>query len=291
MKIIVICGGNSSEKEISVKSGMSVFSSVKKKYKSEIMLLSNDYSVIKNTYKDGDIVFNALHGGYGESGEIQSFFEKEGIDFIGSGSKACEIAMDKSRCKKIAQKLGISTPFGKIFSGDRSIYDEFCNPFIIKPNNEGSSVGFNIVGNHRQMLKALKINDGRSVMFEEFIKGREITVSILGSKTLPIVEIIPNNGIYDYDSKYIKGKASYVVPAKINSSVESQIKKQSIELFNEIECKHYSRIDYILSDENTPYFLEINTSPGMTETSLFPKSAASEGLDFDSLIEKIISLK
>ena len=291
MKIIIICGGNSSEKEISVKSGMSVFSSIKKKYDAEILLLSNDYSIIKNTYKDGDIVLNALHGGYGESGEIQSFFEKEGIDFIGSGSKACEIAMDKSQCKKVAEQLGIFVPFGRIFSGDMSIYDEFQRPFIIKPNNEGSSVGFNIIDSRKQMLKALKANKNREVVFEEFISGREITVSILGSEVLPIVEIIPNNGVYDYDSKYTKGKSSYIVPAEINSEAESQIKNQSIELFNKIGCKDYSRIDYILSDENIPYFLEINTSPGMTETSLFPKSAASVKLSFDSLIEKIISLK
>ena len=291
MKIIIICGGNSSEKEISVKSGMSVFSSVKKKYNAEIILLSNDYSIIKNSYKDGDVIFNALHGGYGESGEIQSFFEKENISFIGSGSKACEIAIDKIRCKRVAEKLGISVPFGKIFSGDTSIYDEFQTPFIIKPNDEGSSVGFNIISNRKQMFKALKDNKEKKVLFEEFISGREITVSILGDKVLPIVEIIPNKGIYDYDSKYTKGKSSYIVPAEINSEVESQIRNQSIELFDKIGCKDYSRIDYILSHENTPYFLEINTSPGMTETSLFPKSAESMKLGFDSLISKIISLK
>ena len=291
MKIIIICGGNSSEKEISIKSGMSVFSSVKKKYDSEILLLSDDYSIIKDTYREGDIVFNALHGGYGESGEIQSFFEKENINFIGSGSRACEIAMDKSRCKRVAQKLDILVPFERIFSGDTSIYEEFQVPFIIKPNNEGSSVGFNIINSQKEMLRALKANKERKVMFEEFINGREITVSILGDKVLPIVEIIPNSGVYDYTSKYTKGKSSYIVPAVMNLDVELQIKNQSMELFNEIGCEDYSRIDYILSDENIPYFLEINTSPGMTETSLFPKSAASIKLDFDSLIKKIISLK
>ena len=216
MKIIVICGGNSSEKEISVKSGMAIFSSVRKKYKSKILLLKNNYKIVKDDYKDGDLVFNALHGGYGESGEIQGFFESEGIDFIGSRSKACSIAINKKKCKKIAIELGVKSP------PDRELdpfFEDFDKPFIIKPNQEGSSVGFFIVNNKKDMLKAVKFNKGNDVIFEEFIKGREITVSVLGDEVLPIVEIIPRQGVYDYDSKYTKGKTDYIVPAKIDSKV------------------------------------------------------------------------
>ena len=291
MKIIIICGGNSSEKEISVKSGMAIFASIKKKYNSEIVLLSDSYEAIKDKYKDGDIIFNALHGGYGENGEIQDFFEKERIKFIGSGSKACKIAIDKQKCKKIASKLNIQTPFGKIFEGNESIFEDFNKPFIIKPNKEGSSVGFFIINNRKEMLKAIKYNKKNDIIFEDFIKGRELTVSVLNDRVLPIVEIIPKSGVYDYSSKYTAGKSSYIVPAKIDASVEKEMKEKSLAIFNEIGCKDYSRIDYILSDENTPYFLEVNTYPGMTETSLFPKSAKKANISFDSLIEKIVNLK
>ena len=291
MKIIIICGGNSLEKEISVKSGMSIFTSVKKKYESEILLLNNDYTIIKDSYNDGDLIFNALHGGYGENGEIQEFFEVEGMSFIGSGSEACKIAINKDRCKKIALELGLNTPFGKIFNDDFSVFEEFSTPFIIKPNMQGSSVGFSIINNKKEMLKSLKKANQQEIIFEEFIRGREITVSILDGEVLPIVEIVPKGGVYDYESKYVKGKTDYIVPARIDLDLEKVIKDKTLELFKRINCKHYSRVDYILSEENIPFFLEINTSPGMTETSLFPKSGKGANLSFDELVEKIISLK
>ena len=141
------------------------------------------------------------------------------------------------------------------------------------------------------MLKAIKYNKKNDIIFEDFIKGRELTVSVLNDQVLPIVEIIPKSGVYDYSSKYTAGKSSYIVPAKIGASVEKEIREKSLAIFNEIGCKDYSRIDYILSDENIPYFLEVNTYPGMTETSLFPKSAKKANISFDSLIEKIVNLK
>ena len=288
MKIIVICGGNSSEKEISVKSGMAIFSSVQKKYKSKILFLENNYKIIKDNYKSGDLVFNALHGGYGESGEIQEFFEREEIDFIGSGSKACSIAINKKKCKKIAIKLGIKSPPNREVD---PFFEDFDKPFIVKPNEEGSSVGFFVVNNKKEMLKAVKFNEGNDVIFEDFIKGRELTVPILNGRVLPIIEIIPESGVYDYESKYVAGKTSYNIPSKISLNIENFLKKKSLEVFNAVGCKDYARMDYILSEDNIPYFLEINTSPGMTKTSLFPKSAKSLGMNFDALIEQIISLK
>lgn len=291
MKIIVICGGSSSEKEISVKSGMAVFSSIQKKYNAKILLLKDNYRIIKDEYNDNDIIFNALHGGYGENGEIQEFFEKEEMKFVGSGSKACRLAINKDRCKKVALKLGVESPYGKLFNNDISIFEDFNRPFIIKPNKEGSSVGFFIVNSRKEMLDALKYNNQVDVIFENFVKGRELTVSIINDRVLPIVEIIPESGIYDYESKYVEGKSSYIVPAEIDLDVANNLKEKSLEIFRAVGCKDYARIDYILSEENIPYFLEINTSPGMTKTSLFPKSARNLGIDFDRLIEEIIGFK
>lgn len=288
MKVIVICGGNSAEKEISVKSGLSIFSSVKRKYKSEIIFLKNDFSVIDKHYKNGDIIFNALHGGYGEDGTIQSFFEKRNYNFIGSGSKSCQIAIDKSKCKILAKKIGISVPFSRIYNQDHSIIDDFNQSFIIKPNCEGSSIGFKNNLTKIQALKFLQKNKQKEMMIEELIIGKEITVSILGSEVLPIIEIIPKNGIYDYRSKYTNGLTSYNVPADLDSDVKLYIQNKTIQLFNKIECKDYARFDYILNNENEPFFLEVNTYPGMTKTSLFPKSAASLNIDFESLISRLI---
>ena len=152
-------------------------------------------------------MFNGLHGGYGENGEIQFFFENEKINFIGSGSKACNVAIDKLKSKKIVQSLGCLTPYGKIIQ-DISAFEDFSTPFIVKPNKEGSSVGFFQIFSKDDLKKAFKINKKykNELLAEEKIEGREITVSILDGKALPIVEIIPHNSVYDYESKYIVGK-------------------------------------------------------------------------------------
>ena len=288
MKVIVVCGGNSAEKEISVKSGLSIFSSIKRKYKSEIIFLKNDYSIIDQHYKNGDIIFNALHGGYGEDGTIQSFFEKRNYKFIGSGSKSCKIAMDKSKCKTFAKKIGIPVPFSRVYNQDPSVIDDFNQSFIIKPNCEGSSIGFKNNLTKIQALKFLLKNKQKKMMIEELIIGKEITVSVLGGQVLPIIEIVPKNGIYDYKSKYTNGLTSYNVPADLDLDVKLHIQDKTIQLFNEIGCKDYARFDYILNNENEPFFLEVNTYPGMTKMSLFPMAAASLNIDFGSLINRLI---
>ena len=186
--------------------------------------------------------------------------------------------------------MNIQTPFGKIFKGNESIFEDFSNPFIIKPNREGSSVGFFIINNRKEMLKAIKYNKNNDIIFEDFIKGRELTVSVLNDKVLPIVEIIPKSGVYDYSSKYTAGKSSYIVPAKIDASVEKEIKEKSLAIFNEIGCKDYSRIDYILSDENIPYFLEVNTNPGLTEESILPQQAKAAGISLKELFRSVIDI-
>lgn len=291
MKVIIICGGNSLEKEVSVKTGISVHTSLKKTFDTELLFLGDDYSKVKSIYERGDIVFNALHGGYGENGEIQSFFEEEEISFIGSGSKACRLAMSKNSCKTLAQSLNIQTPYGKKIKEDDLIFNEFEKPFVIKPDQEGSSVGFFKINTEKEMLKAIKENKKitNQIIAEEFVQGREITVPILDNKALPIVEITPKHENYDYECKYTQGMSKYSVPAKIDKNIENKIKEDSLRIFKEIGADHYSRIDYILVDD-IPYFLEINTYPGMTKMSLFPMSSNSLGVDFDNLMINLVEL-
>ena len=292
-KIIIVCGGNSSEKEISIKTGMAINASLQKKFRTELLLLGSNYEVVKNVYKEGDLIFNALHGGYGENGEIQSFFEKEGFCYIGSKSKACKIAINKNKCKNLASSIGIKTPFGKLFNEDFSVFRDFEKPFIVKPNQEGSSIGFFKVNSEKEFLKAIRVNKKitNEILIEEYIEGREITVPIIDQKVLPIVEIKPNNKIYDYESKYVPGKSKYIVPANIDLDIQSKISKNSIDMYSKVGCNSYSRLDFILSKNNTPYFLELNTYPGMTQTSLFPKSALSCGIEFDELILELVAMK
>ena len=291
MKVIILYGGNSSEKEISIKTGIAVNKSLQDIFDTKMVLVGDNYRIIKDSYSNGDIVFNGLHGGYGENGELQSFFEEEGIDFIGSGSKACQIAIDKIKSKKVAESLGCLVPYGRIVN-DMSDFNDFSTPFIVKPNQEGSSVGFSQIACEKDFKDALKISKKHKnqLLAEEKIEGREITVPILDGKALPIVEIIPHSRVYDYDSKYTVGKTDYIVPANIDIEVRNQIIDISENIYHKIGCKHYSRIDYILNSNSDVYFLEINTYPGMTETSLFPKSAKSVQISFKDLVVKLIDL-
>tara|TARA_Y100000768_G_scaffold386701_1_gene375764 strand:+ start:5984 stop:6868 length:885 start_codon:yes stop_codon:yes gene_type:complete len=291
MNILIIYGGSSSEKEVSIKTGIAVHNALNGLFESKMLMLSNDYEIVKNHYKKGDIVFNCLHGGYGEDGEIQSFFEKEEIKFIGSGSYACSLAIDKYKSKKIARSLNCKVPYGKIIYNESEI-NEFDTPFIVKPNNEGSSVGFYEIFNQKDLKIAFKKNKEYSggLLAEEKINGREITVPILDGSALPIVEIMPANKVYDYNSKYISSNTDYLVPADINNDVYKQILNMSEAIYSKMNCRHYSRIDFILNSEDCPYFLELNTYPGMTDKSLFPKSAASIGLSFQDLIKNLVLL-
>ncbi|MAV64377.1 MAG: hypothetical protein CMG00_04200 [Candidatus Marinimicrobia bacterium] len=292
-KVIVLCGGNSSEKEVSIKTGLAVKSAIQKKYSTELLFLNKDYTEIKKTYKDGDVIFNALHGGYGENGEIQTFFEKENLTFIGSGSSACSLAMNKEKCKKVVSSLGVKSPFSKFFENDLSVFDDFSKPFVVKPNDEGSSVGFFKVSSRKDFLAAIKFNNRKKnkILIEEYIDGVEITVPIFNGRALTGVEIKPNDKIYDYESKYTLGKTKYIIPSSIEKGVMNEVYKQSVSIFHKLKCKDYSRLDFIVSNENVIYFLEINTYPGMTQTSLFPKSASYCGINFDELIISLIDKK
>ena len=291
MKVIIIYGGNSSEKEISIKTGIAVNKSLQNTFDTKMVLVGDNYAIIKDFYSKGDIVFNGLHGGYGENGELQAFFEEQDIDFIGSGSKACQVAIDKIKSKKVAESLGCLVPNGRIVN-DIPDFKDFSIPFIVKPNQEGSSVGFNQIACEKDFKDALKLSKKHKnqLLAEEKIEGREITVPVLDGKALPIVEIIPHSKVYDYDSKYTAGKTDYIVPANIDVKVRDQIVNISESIYRKIGCRHYSRIDYILSSNSDVYFLEINTYPGMTETSLFPKSAESIQMSFKDLIIKLVDL-
>ena len=291
-KVAVIFGGSSSEKEVSMHTGLAVIEAIKEIYDVKAINLGNDFNQLHKKLFDIDVVFNALHGGYGENGELQKYFEKYSIKYTGSGPKASKLAMDKNQTKLIAKSINIPVLDWKIIKkNDKISINEFSFPLIIKPNDGGSTIGLYFIDNKKKFSDSVMsaFNQSDTLMVEQYFKGREISVPIIDGQVLPIIEIKASNFLYDYESKYQSNKTKYEVPAKIDSKLERIISNKALLLYNKIGCKHYSRIDFLLNNDKY-YLLEINTLPGLTSTSLLPKSANHIGMSYPKLIKKIIDL-
>jgi len=291
-KIAVLMGGPSSEREVSLSSGKAMFAACAALGYDAISLeFENDILSHLDTLKSVDIVLIALHGGIGENGRIQGMFESLGIRYTGSDALSSAICMDKHISKLLAEDVGIATPRWKRIRKGQSIYkNEFDYPFVVKPNSEGSTIGLTIVHNENDydsaVEEAFKYDD--EILIEEFISGKEITVSIVGEDVLPIIEIRPEHGLYDYECKYTKGMTEYICPAELNEDLTKRIKQTAFEVYKLLKCRHYGRVDLRLDNNNQHWFLELNTLPGMTDTSLVPKAAKATGISFEQLIGKII---
>jgi len=291
-KIAVLMGGSSSEREVSLSSGKAMFAaSAALGYDAISVEFKDDILSHLDTLKSVDIVLIALHGGIGENGRIQGMFESLGIRYTGSDALSSAICMDKHISKLLAEDVGIATPRWKRIRKGQSIYkNEFDYPFVVKPNSEGSTIGLTIVHNENDydsaVEEAFKYDD--EILIEEFISGKEITVSIVGEDVLPIIEIRPEHGLYDYECKYTKGMTEYICPAELNEDLTKRIKRTAFEVYKLLKCRHYGRVDLRLDNNNQHWFLELNTLPGMTDTSLLPKAAKATGISFEQLIGKII---
>ncbi len=300
MKIAVLYGGVSSEHKISVQTGMAIAESLSGKFEINLIHLNGHISSILNDLLDVDLVFNALHGGDGENGTIQAYLDLHNIIYTGSGAKASKIAMDKNLTKLIAHSLGMTTPRWLLMRRSDGFdirvqdddFSKFGFPIVVKPSEEGSTYGLSIVEKIDDLGSAVNsaFNFSDEVIIEEYISGRELTVGILGDNTLPVVDIRPSHPFYDFDCKYVEGMCEYVVPADLPDSVEKNISMDAIKIHKALGCRHYSRIDFRINDNNEHYFLEINTLPGMTSTSLLPKAANAAGLNFFNLIQTIVNL-
>ena len=293
MKIGVLLGGNSHEREISIKSGKAIVTACKDLGHDVIELdPKNGIDSLFNDIEPLDLVFNGLHGGDGENGVIQGFLQSIGKRFTGSQNQSSAICMDKRVSKALVHRKKILTPNWISIDKDEKIPIEhgIKYPLIVKPNDQGSTIGLTIVKNDKELEGAVNLARKYSniVLIEAFVSGREITVSIIGNKTYPIVEIIPLNDFYDYESKYTKGMTDYSCPADLGNELTQKIQNIALKIHILLGCRHYSRVDFILDKELTPWFLEINTLPGMTETSLIPKSVKAAGMNFKILIQTII---
>ncbi|MGC8653417.1 MAG: D-alanine--D-alanine ligase [Candidatus Kryptoniota bacterium] len=249
---------------------------------------------------DIDLAFVILHGKWGEDGTVQSLLELRGIRYTGSGVMASSIAMDKAMSKKLFRHHGTPTADWYSYNKHKSKRDKIKSeiirriklPFVVKPNDQGSSVAITIVTDLSTLDSSLDEAERYSdiVLIEEYIEGAELTVGILGDQPLPVIEIRPHNGFYDYKHKYTKGMTDYLVPAPVDKSFAVKLQDTALETFNALGCKSFGRVDFRVGKDGTPYCLEVNTIPGMTETSLVPKAAAAAGLSFVQVVRRIVDL-
>ena len=289
-KIAVLMGGPGEEKDVSLKSGEAIKKALNHNgYDVISIILDAKLEKLVKELLSVDLVFLGLHGNIGENGTIQGFLDALGIIYTGSGPLSSAICMDKNISKIIAKNNGIMTPKWKLC--DTVIDDAKMNyPVIVKPNGQGSTVGLRIAHNESELKPALEyaFNYDNSVLVEEYIQGRELTVMLINGKAQPVCEIIPSHEFYDYECKYTAGMSKYICPAEIDDNISNYVKKISENLFDLLKCENYSRADFRMDDQNKFWFLEMNTLPGMTDTSLAPMSALAAGISFNELIDKIV---
>ena len=336
MNIVVLAGGTSPERDVSLSTGTMIYKALKNNGHKVVLLdvylgyegdtydifnKENDWSKgigairednpdingIKALRKDNpnhffgpavidicdkaDIVFLALHGENGEDGKIQAAFDLMGIKYTGTDYASSSIAMDKAISKELFANYNILAPIGiHVRKGEDYTWDQY--PCVVKVNNGGSSVGVSIVHTPEDMAPAMKyaLSYGNEVVIEQFIKGREFSVGVISGKALPVIEIAPISGFYDYKNKYQAGNAIETCPADLSPALTVKMQGMAEKVFHALRLKTYARMDFLLNDKNEIYCIEANTLPGMTPTSLLPQEAKAVGIDFESLCELIIDI-
>ncbi len=285
-RIAVLMGGCSSEREISLRSGQAVAAALQSKGLDVAAVdLATDSALWVEQIKavEADIAFIALHGTYGEDGCIQGLLETMKLPYTGSDVLASALCMNKKLTKALIQQQGVTAPItAEMVNGKPQSY-----PVFVKPVAEGSSVGLHYVADE-QAWQALGLADINNWLVEACVSGMEIAVSVLNGKALSIVEIAPKSGMYDYASKYTKGATEYYCPARLSAEKTAQCQAIAEKVIKILGCKGAPRVDLIVPEAGDPVVLEVNTIPGMTETSLLPKAAAEAGIDFPELCVKIL---
>lgn len=292
-KVAVLFGGKSGEREVSLKSGSAVLAAL---LRQGVNAEAFDPSTRPLHDLEGfDLVMISLHGRYGEDGTIQGALELLGIPYTGSGVMASAIGMDKWRTKMIWSAAGVKTPaFELVDAGSdfAAIEQTLGLPLFVKPANEGSSIGISKVKQAGELKAAYELaaQSDPLVIAEQFVGGGEYTVGILGDRALPIVRIVPANEFYDYEAKYLRDDTQYLCPCGLSAEKEAQIQAEALQAFRTIGGQGWGRVDFLMDEQGKHYFLEVNTSPGMTDHSLVPMSAKAAGISFDELVIKILEL-
>jgi D-alanine-D-alanine ligase len=294
-KVAVLMGGRSAERPVSLKSGTMVLAALKKKGVSAHAFDPKERGLEELIRERFDRVFVILHGRYGEDGTIQGALELLGIPYTGSGVLASALAMDKWRTKLVWQSSGIPTPRSELLARDsdmQAVATRLGLPIMVKPANEGSSIGMTKVKSARELAEAhaLASNYDRVVIAETFVDGVELTAGILGDKPLPLIKLETPREFYDYEAKYQADDTRYVIPCGLPPDAERIVQEEALLAFEALGCRGWGRVDVMLDRSGKPYFLEVNTSPGMTDHSLVPMAARHAGLSFDDLCLRILEL-
>ena len=297
----VLMGGISSERDVSLRSGLAVVDALTKTGCTVVPIDIDNHQreqiISKIRSADVQTAFIALHGKFGEDGVIQSILEEMNIPYTGSGTKASACTFNKVTTQKALRACGL--PVADFYVADEASVDADAIllelkdfPIVVKPSCEGSSFGITVVHTKADLPAALTkaFGYGHEIIVERFIAGRELTVGILDQQALPIVEICPQKQFFDYEAKYQKGLTEYIVPAQLPDELAEHIGEIALKAHQALGCECYSRIDFRLDAQNRPFILEINTIPGFTETSLFPKAARQAGMDFSDVCLKLIQL-
>ena len=287
-KVALLMGGPGKERPVSLNSGAAVAKALRSIGADvhEIDISGPDFTLPEKT----DLVFNIIHGTFGEDGALQSILDGLGVAYTGEGEAGSRLAFDKIASKRKFDEAGVPNAKWEILTGGKST--SIPIPLVAKPPREGSSVGVHIVQKAEELSAALEdcFSRDSEVLVEEFIRGRELTVGIVGGEALPVVEIVPKVDFYSYENKYTKGNSDYFCPARLDEATTRAVQSAALAAHRSLGLEIYSRVDVLLDAENKPFVLEVNTIPGMTETSLLPKAAAVAGIDFASLCEEIAGL-
>jgi len=306
MRVALLMGGFSSEREVSLRTGRAVAGALKQLGHEVIEVDLGDESLAQLVDLKGEVdtAWLALHGRGGEDGTVQGALELLGIPYTGSGVMSSAVAMDKNMTKRLLADSGVPVIAGValtrqdihqmgVNAAARGSIADLGLPSIVKPNCEGSTVGISVARNldemERGLEEALQYDD--TIIVEKFIEGRELTVGLVGAApvALPVLEVVPKKGIYDYECKYSKGMTDYIVPADIPGKIALRLQELSIKAHKSLACEGISRVDFILGKSNRIFCLEVNTIPGMTELSLVPMAAAAMDMSFPSLVEMILT--
>lgn len=301
MTVALLAGGASGERDISLASGAGAREALEKAGFNVVSfdpIVKEDLlALVGGTF---DVAFICLHGRYGEDGTIQGLLEVLGIPYIGSGVWSSALAIDKARTKVFYEYHGIPTPKGFVFTSSNSLYPgeiaaELGLPCVVKPAHEGSALGVHIVREVEGIVPAVEevLAIDNEVLVESYIYGTELTVSVVGSKdpeALPIIEIVPTNEFYDFESKYAPGGSKHICPARLDDEQTAYVQSLAMRAHKALGCRGVSRSDIIMDEQGRCWVLETNTVPGMTSTSLLPDAARAAGYSFPELCTKLIEL-
>ncbi|MEZ7955621.1 MAG: D-alanine--D-alanine ligase [Rubritalea sp.] len=295
LKIAVAMGGPGSEHDVSMASGKAVLRALTDAGCNAVELIVTDRSI--SVPEDIDMVFNTIHGTFGEDGGLQKLLDEQGVDYTGAGAISSELAFDKILSKKKFIEAGVPTPRSEMVDCTDGLKIPAMDlPYVVKPPREGSSVGVHICRTLDEAKAAMEdaMKFSNDVLVEQFVEGKELTVGVLDGEVLPVVHIAPRSGFYNMNNKYPwmsgDGGTDYYCPAELSPELTKIVQDAALAAHKSLGIEVYSRVDVLLDEDGNPYVLEANTIPGMTESSLLPKSAKVAGYEFSELCMKIIGL-